>query len=126
MPKNWSLRSRLISKLAICLCAEAIAEEFNFNLKMFLLKFCSLSVILFTIGGRLDFKTFWLLVLTYLSLQCKISSSYLVPVPNYWTKTTCRKKRFSWSNPSRIEVMINVLIEMLQLPNFSHMTASII
>ena len=36
------------------------------------------------------------------------------------------KKRFSWSNPYKIEVMITFPIEMLQLPNFGHMTASII
>ena len=36
------------------------------------------------------------------------------------------KKQFFWSNPYKIEVMITFLIEMLQLPNFSHMTASII
>ena len=27
-----------------------------------------------------------------------------------------------WSNPYKIEVMITSLIEMLELPNFSHMT----
>ena len=54
--------------------------------------------------------------------------SYLVPVPNYWTwtKTTRQKKRFFWSNPKKIEAMITFLIEMLQLPNFGHITASII
>ena len=36
------------------------------------------------------------------------------------------KKRFSWSNPYKIEVMITFLIEILQLPNFGHMTTSII
>ena len=36
------------------------------------------------------------------------------------------KKRFFWSNPYKIEVMITFLIEMLQLPNFGHMTTSII
>ena len=32
------------------------------------------------------------------------------------------KKGFLWSNPYKIEVMITSLIEMLELPNFSHMT----
>ena len=36
------------------------------------------------------------------------------------------KKRFSWSNPYKIEVMITFLIEMLQLPNFGHTTIAII
>ena len=48
--------------------------------------------------------------------------------PNYWTwtKTTAQKKRFFWSNPHKIEVMITFLIEMLELPNFGHMTTCII
>ena len=36
------------------------------------------------------------------------------------------KKWFFWSNPYKIKVMITSLIEMLELPNFSHMTASTI
>ena len=73
-------------------------------------------------------QNFWLLVLTLLTDWCKISSFYLVPVPNYWTwtKTTPQKKRFFWSNPYKIEVMITSLIQMLELPNFGHMTTSII
>ena len=31
-------------------------------------------------------------------------------------------KAIFWSNPYKIEVMITFLIEMLQLPNFGHMT----
>ena len=31
-----------------------------------------------------------------------------------------------WSNPFKIEVMINSLIQMLELANFGHMTTSII
>ena len=71
-------------------------------------------------------KTFWLLVLTLLSLWCKILSSYLASVPNYrnWTKTTTQKKRFFWSNLYKLEVMINSFIEMLELPNFVHMSTS--
>ena len=36
------------------------------------------------------------------------------------------KKWFFRSNPYKIEVMITFLIEMPQLPNFGHMTTSII
>ena len=32
------------------------------------------------------------------------------------------KKQFFWSKPYKIEVMITSLIEILVLPNFSHMT----
>ena len=32
------------------------------------------------------------------------------------------KKWFFWSNPYKIEVMVTSLIEMLDLPNFGHMT----
>ena len=54
-------------------------------------------------------KTLWLLVSTLLPHWSKISWSYLVPVPNYWTwtKITPLKKQFFWSNPYKIEVMIN-------------------
>ena len=57
---------------------------------------------------------------------CKNSSSYLVPVINYWTwtETTAQKKRFFWSNLYKIDVMITSLIEVLELPNFGHMTTS--
>ena len=34
------------------------------------------------------------------------------------------EKFFFWSNPYEIEVMITSLIEMLELPNFGHMTPS--
>ena len=41
-------------------------------------------------------QTSWLLVLTLLPHYCKISSLYLVPVPNYWTwtKNTLQKSDF--------------------------------
>ena len=73
-------------------------------------------------------QTFWHLVLTLLPHCCKISSSCLLPVQNCWTitKTTPQKKQFFLSNPYKIEVMITFLIEMLQLPNFGHMTTSMI
>ena len=69
-------------------------------------------------------KTFWLLVWTLLPHWCNIASSDLESVPNYWTwtKTTSQKKWFFWSNPYKIEVMITSLLEMLELPNFGHMT----
>ena len=69
-------------------------------------------------------KTFWPLVLTFLPHWCKISRSYLAQIPNYWTwtKTTLEKTWFFWSNPYEFEVMIISLIEMLELPNFDHMT----
>ena len=37
-----------------------------------------------------------------------------------------KKKQFFRSNPYKIEVTITFFIEMLQLPNFGHMTTSII
>ena len=36
------------------------------------------------------------------------------------------KKRFFWSNFYKIEVVITFFTEMLQLPNFGHMTTSVI
>ena len=73
---------------------------------------------------RISPKTFWLLVLILLPHWCKISSLYLVPVANYWTWTnnTPQKKQFFWSNSYKIEVMITSFTEMLELPNFDHMT----
>ena len=71
-------------------------------------------------------KTFWILVLTIFPHWCKISSLYLVPVPNYWTwtKTTPQTKPFSRSNPYKIQVVITSLREMLQLPHFGHLNTS--
>ena len=37
-----------------------------------------------------------------------------------------KKKQFFWSNPYKIEVIITSLIQMLELPNFGHMTKSTI
>ena len=73
-------------------------------------------------------KTSWRLVLTHLSHWCKIPNPYVVPVTNYWTvtKTTPKKSVFFWSNPYKIEVMITSFVEVLQLPNFGHMTISTI
>ena len=57
---------------------------------------------------------------------CKISNLKLAPVSNYWTwtKATPQKKCFFRSNLYKIEAMITSLIQMLQLPNFGHMTTS--
>ena len=46
---------------------------------------------------------------------CKISSLYLVPVPNYWTWTwtTLQNKRFFLPNPNKNEVLITSFIEMI-------------
>ena len=38
------------------------------------------------------------------------------------TSVGISSKSFYWSNPYKIEVMIISFIEMLQLPNFGHMT----
>ena len=48
----------------------------------------------------------------------------LVPIPDYWTwtKSNFQKKCFFWLNPYKTEVMITSLIEMLEIPNFGHMT----
>ena len=69
-----------------------------------------------------NFQTF--LVLIFLPYCCKIARPYLVPVPNYWTwtKTNPQKKWFFRWNPYKIEIMITSVVEMLELPNFGHMT----
>ena len=56
--------------------------------------------------------------------MCKISRPYL----NYWTwtKTAPQTKWFFLSNPYKIEVLTTSLIEMLELPNFGHITTSTI
>ena len=36
------------------------------------------------------------------------------------------KKQFFWTNTYKLDVMINSLIEMLELPNLDHMTTSTI
>ena len=69
-------------------------------------------------------ENFLILVLTLLPHWCKILGLDLVPVSNNstWTKTTPQKKWFFYSDPYKIEVTITSLIEMLELPNFGHMT----
>ena len=88
----------------------------------------SFSVVTFTNVGTSP-KKFLTFTFNPFAHYCKISSLYLVPIRNYWTwtKTTPQnKKRFFWSNPYKIEIMITFLIEMMRLPNFGHMTTSII
>ena len=69
-------------------------------------------------NSRCQFKINW----------CKVSSLYLVAVPNYgtWTKTTPQKMWFYWPNLYKIEVVITSLIEMLEFSNFGNMNASTI
>ena len=69
---------------------------------------------------ELDPKIFWIIVSIFLPNLCKISRPYLVPVPNYWTRTkrTHQKNWFFWWNPYKIEVMITSVIKMLELANF--------
>ena len=118
-----------------------------YNSNFIFLCFFSISLALFRMGEKgskrpslpvfilqllhtyeLAHKTFWILVLTLLPHCCKIWRPYLVPVPNYWTwtKATSQKRLFFWSNSYKIGVMITSLIEILELPNFGHMTASTI
>ena len=65
-------------------------------------------------------QIFWIIVSIFLPNLCKISRPYLVPVPNYWTRTkrTHQKNWFFWWNPYKIEVMITSVIKMLELANF--------
>ena len=58
----------------------------------------------------------------------KISSSHLVSAPNYWTwtKITPQKSSFSGQILVKLKAMIIFLLEMLRLPDFGHMTTSII
>ena len=68
---------------------------------------------------------FWLCSFAIVSSYCFTSEiqkfiTHLNPIT--WTKTTPQKKRFFWSNPYKIEVMITSLLEILELPNFGHMT----
>ena len=55
-------------------------------------------------------------LLTLLPHMCKISKSFLVPVPSYWTwtKTTLKKIVFFWSYPYKTEVVVASLIEKLE------------
>ena len=73
-------------------------------------------------------KKLMIFSLILLSYMCKTSQSYLVPVPNYWTwtKSNPQKNCFFWLNLYKIEVMITYFIETRELPNFGHMTASLI
>ena len=71
--------------------------------------------------------TFWLLVLIFchtgVNFKFVPSAS---PKLSKMNQDHLSKKWFFWSNPYKIEVMINSLIETLELPNFGHMTTSTI
>ena len=71
-------------------------------------------------------QNFWLLVSALLPHWPKISRPYLVSVPSYWTwiKSTPQKNWFFWSNSYKIDIIIISVIQMLELPNFGHMTTS--
>ena len=75
-----------------------------------------------SINIGISHQNFLTFSLTHLPHWCKISSSYLMSVPNYWTWT----KTTSQKNPYKLEVMITSLIEMLELPNFDQVTTSAI
>ena len=47
-------------------------------------------------------------------------------IQNKKKKSTPQKKWFFWSKPYKIEVLITSLIEIPELPNFSHMVTSTI
>ena len=69
-----------------------------------------------------DFEKFVLLLTLFLWRGGKkqLSTNSLEPRP------PLKKNWFFWSNPCKIEVMTTYLIEMLELPNFGHMTTSTI
>ena len=73
--------------------------------------------------GELAPKSFWLLVLIHLQYWFKISGLDLLLIPNYWTWTKVTPQKSGFSSQIFIsEVMITSLIDMLELPNFGHMT----
>ena len=82
----------------------------------------------FFLNRELACKIFLLLVLTLLPHWCNILRPYIVSIPSYRTRTKSipQKIWFFWSNPCKIEVMITSLIEILELPNFDHVTISTI
>ena len=90
--------------------------------------FQSSSIHAFSVCDLFDLITllpFWLCSFAIVSSYCFPSEiqkfiTHLNPIT--WTKTTLQKKRFFWSNPYKIEVMITSLLEILELPNFGHMT----
>ena len=45
---------------------------------------------------------------------------------NFEPKPAPQKKRFFWSNPYKMKVMITYLIQLLELPNFGHITTSLV
>ena len=75
--------------------------------------------------GPQNFLTFSLNPLVTLMLNFKFVPSARPKLLNL-NQDHPSKKQFFWSSPDKIQVMITFLIEMLQLPNFSHMISSII
>lgn len=75
---------------------------------------------------RVSLQNVLTFIVTLFPHLCIISRSYLVPVPNQWTKSIPQKKCISWSNLSKIEGMITSLIELPELSNFGHMSMSIV
>ena len=75
---------------------------------------------------RVSLQNVLTFIVTLFPHLCIISRSYLVPVPNQWTKSILQKKCISWSDLSKNEGMITSLIELPELPNFGHMTMSIV
>ena len=77
---------------------------------------------------------FWFLVLTLFPQFCELSRPYLVLVhissrTKYYTPRSQLKKSFYCSNPYKFGITIwnyVFLIEILELPNFGHMTISAI
>ena len=76
--------------------------------------------------GPQNFLTFSFNPFTTLMQNFKFVPSASPELLNLNEDHPSKKKRFFWSNPYKIEVMITFLIEMLQLPNFGHMITSII
>ena len=99
-----------------------------FNLSHIPLGWTCKSIPAFLVCDLFDLIThlpFWLCSFAIVSSYCFTSEiqkfiTHLNPIT--WTKTTPQKKRFFWSNPYKMEVMITSLLEILELPNFGHMT----
>ena len=75
---------------------------------------------------KLGSKSFWLLVFN--PFTTLVQNFKFVPSANpkllNLKQNHPSKKLFFWSNPYKIEVMTTSTIEMLELPNFGHMTTS--
>ena len=76
--------------------------------------------------GPQNFLTFSLKLFATLVQKFKFVPSASPKLLNLNQDHPSKKAICFWSNPYKIEVLISFLIEMLQLPNFGHMTTSII